>query len=235
MKETIRQAYNLLAKQYNALIDHKPHNAYYDRPNVLKLIGSCEEKVILDAACGPGKYAEELMRKGAEVVGFDISSEMIKYAKERNKEKGEFFVHDMEQHLVQIKDNTFDVIVCALALHYVQDWSQTIQEFYRLLKEGGKLVISIEHPFYEFNYFKSKAYFDVEPVKCTWNGFGVPTEMHSFRRSLGDCIAPIVSNGFFIDQLIEPKPVDEFELHDPAYFAKLNQFPAFLCISAVRR
>ena len=94
-------------------------------------------------------------------------------------------------------------------------------------------MISVEHPFYEYTYFQSKAYFDVEAVKCTWNGFGKPTEMHSYRRSLGACIQPLVSNGFYLEQLVEPKPVAEFEQHDPKYFVKLNQFPAFMCISAV--
>ncbi len=233
MKEIIKQTYDELAEQYNALIDHKPHNAFYDRPNVLKLVGQCEKRTVLDAACGPGKYAEELIRRGAKVTGFDISSEMIKYAKERNQGQGEFFVHDLEQPLAQIRDSSFDIVICALALHYIKDWNLTMQEFFRVLKPQGKLVISVEHPFFEYTYFKSEAYFDVEPVKCIWNGFGKPTEMHSYRRSLGDCIKPIVENGFCIERIVEPKPTTEFKQHDPKYYAKLNQFPAFICISAL--
>ena len=232
MKEIIKQAYEDLAESYNALIDHKPHNAYYDRPNLLNLIGPCQGKAILDAACGPGKYAEELMSRGAIVTGFDISPEMIKMAKLRNKDQGTFFEHDLEEPLHHIADQTYDIIVCALALHYIEDWNQTIQEFHRVLKPNGRLVISIEHPFYEYNYFKSEVYFEVEKVSCTWKGFGKPTTMHSFRRPLGDCIAPLVNNGFLIDQLVEPKPVKEFEKRDPRYFAELNKFPAFISISA---
>ena len=233
MKEAIKQAYDILAGQYNAMIDHKPHNAYYDRPNVLRLIGPRENLSILDAACGPGKYAEELISRGAEVTGFDLSPEMIKHAKERNPHQGEFFVHDLEEPLTHLNKLSFDVIVCALALHYIEDWNQTMREFHRLLKPKGRLVISIEHPFFEYNYFKSEAYFDVEPVKCTWNGFGIPTEMHSFRRPLGDCISPLVNNGFMIEQIVEPKPTEEFKQRDPRYFERLNQFPAFLCMSAI--
>lgn len=232
MKETIRQTYDQLAKRYHELIDHKPHNAFYDRPNVLKMIGACTHKKVLDAACGPGKYAEELIKRGAEVVGFDHSPEMVKYARERNPDQGEFFVHDLETPLKHLKDHTFDIVLCALALHYLEDWNQTMREFRRLVKPDGRLVISIEHPFHEYTYFKSEAYFQVEPVSCTWNGFGKPTVMHSYRRSLGDCIAPIVNNGFCIEHVIEPKPTEEFRQHDPKYYARLNQFPAFLCIRA---
>ena len=57
VKQKILQAYEQMAKKYDELIDHKPHNAYYDRPNTLQLIGDVAGKNILDAACGPGKWA----------------------------------------------------------------------------------------------------------------------------------------------------------------------------------
>jgi SAM-dependent methyltransferase len=120
-------------------------------------------------------------------------------------------------------------------LHYVPDWTLTIREFYRVLKPGGHLVISIEHPFFEFNYFRSTQYFDVEPVKCTWKGFGKPVEVHSYRRPLQACITPLTNNGFYVDALLEPKPVEEFRKLDPEDFRELNAFPAFMCMRAIRK
>ena len=234
-KEKIRQAYEDLAESYNSMIDHKPHNAYYDRPNTLKLMGEINGKRILDAACGPGKYAEILMSQGADVTGFDISPEMIKYAKERNKGSGHFFVHDLSDPIGMLADASFDMVLCALALHYIEEWDLTIKEFCRLLKPGGKLVISMDHPFFEYLYFKSTEYFEIEPVKCTWSGFGKPVEVHSYRRPLQQCIAPILENGFYIDKLVEPKPLKEFEKLDPKHYAELNQFPSFMCIRAVKK
>ena len=234
-KEKILKAYETLADRYNDLIDHKPHNAYYDRPNTLGLISEPRGKTILDAACGPGKYAEILLSQGAEVTGIDISPRMVELAKARNAGNGKFLVHDLAEPLTMIANKSQDIVLCALAMHYLEDWNNTMREFYRVLKPGGQLVMSIEHPFFEFNYFKSEQYFAVEAVKCTWNGFGQPVEVHSYRRSLQECIIPIVNNGFYIDQLIEPRPVKEFEKLDPRYYKKLNEFPAFMCISAVRK
>ncbi len=233
-KEKIKEAYETLAYQYNARIDHKPHNAYYDRPNTLSLIGDVKGKTILDAACGPGKYAELLLAQGAAVTGFDISTQMVRYAKERNPKAGIFFVHDLEDPLTMLDTGTFDTVVCALAMHYIQDWNATIKEFYRVLKPGGELVISIEHPFFEYHYFASEHYFDTEAVKCTWNGFGDPIEIHSYRRSLQECIYPLTTNGFYIETLLEPKPVAAFEVLDPKHYKELNAFPAFMCIKAIR-
>jgi len=235
IKEKILFAYETMAEKYSELIDHKPHNAYYDRPNTLHLLPDPMGKIILDAACGPGKYAEILLSRGATIIGFDISPKMIELAKIRNKDNGSFYVHDLSDRFYNIENNSCDIVLCALALHYIEDWTFTIQEFNRVLKSGGILVISIEHPFFEYNYFNSKHYFDVEHVKCNWNGFGGSVEVNSYRRPLGACISPLTENGFYIDSLVEPKPTKEFEKLDPKHYKELNEFPAFMCIRAIKK
>ncbi|GAB3998732.1 class I SAM-dependent methyltransferase [Spirosoma daeguense] len=235
IEQKILDAYEELAAAYNSLIDHKPHNAYYDRPNTLSLLPDVNGKSVLDAACGPGKYAEILLAQGADVTGFDISPRMVALAQQRNNGAGTFFIHDLSKPFTTLKNESFDVVLCALAMHYVQDWTLTIQEYCRVLKPKGQLIISIEHPFFEFNYFKSEAYFEVEPVKCLWSGFGKPVEVNSFRRPLSACITPFTENGFYIDKLIEPKPVEEFQKYDPKHFNELNEFPAFMCLRACKR
>lgn len=235
IQEKIIAAYEALAERYDALIEHKPHNAYYDRPNTLSLIPEPAGKNILDAGCGPGKYAEILLARGAQVTGFDISPKMIALAKARNPGQGAFFVHDLAQPLDMFEDESFDVVLCALALHYVQDWNPVMQAFCRVLKPQGHLVISIEHPFFEYGFFESKRYFDIEHVKCTWKGFGFPVEVNSFRRPLQESLLPITNNGFYIDTLIEPKPTPEFEALDPRHYRELNAFPSFMCLRAVKR
>ncbi len=235
IKEKIISAYETMAEKYNDLIEHQPHNAYYDRPNTLNLISEVNGKSILDAACGPGKYAEIFISRGANVTGFDISPKMVSLAKERNKELANFFVHDLSKPFKRLEAQSFDIVLCALALNYVQDWNLTIKEFYRVLKPNGQLVISIEHPFFEYNYFNSKTYFEIEHVTCTWKGFGKPVEINSFRRPLNECLMPLTNNGFYIDKLIEPKPTEEFEKLDPKHFEELNNFPAFMCFRAIRK
>jgi SAM-dependent methyltransferase len=235
IKEKIVLAYEELAEKYNELIEHKPHNAYYDRPNTLELVSEIEGKSVLDAACGPGKYAEILLSRGAIVTGFDISPKMIELARARNKGAGRFFVHDLSSPFEMLENESFDMVLCALALHYVQDWNPTVKEFCRVLKPEGKLVLSIEHPFFEYNYFQSEKYFEIEHVKCTWKGFGKPVEVNSYRRPLQECLAPITNNGFYIDKLVEPKPTSEFENHDPKHYKELSAFPAFMCLRAVKR
>jgi len=235
IQSDIVSAYEEMAEKYDEFIDHKPHNAYYDRPNTLALISEVKGKLILDAACGPGKYAEILLSKGAIVTGFDISAKMLDLAIKRNNGEGSFFVHNLSNPLDMHEDSSFDIVLCALALHYVLDWTSTIKEFCRVLKPGGILVISIEHPFFEYNFFKSSNYFNIEHVECVWKGFGKPISINSFRRPLSECLLPITDNGIYIDKIVEPKPLKEFEQFDPRHFKELNEFPAFMCIRAVKR
>ena len=234
-KEKIRSAYEQLAEKYNELIEHKPHNAYYDRPNTLSLLPDVSGKTVLDAACGPGKYAEILLERGAVLTGFDLSTNMIQLARERNGEHGHFFVHDMSAPLDMFADQSFDIVLCALGMDYVQEWGPVVREFHRVLKPGGVFVMSSEHPFFTFNYFQSKQYFETEPVRCTWRGFGEPVEIHSFRRPLGTMLSALTDNGFYIDKLLEPRPVPEFERYDARHFRELNEFPSFVCLRAVKK
>ena len=235
IQEQILAAYETMAEHYSRMIEYKPHNAYYDRPNTLSLLPDVRDKNVLDAACGPGKYAEILLQGGATVIGFDLSPKMVALARERNGDRGEFFVHDLGHPMEMFEDETFDIVLCALALHYIPDWTPAIKEFHRVLKPSGSLVISIEHPFFEYLFFASEKYFQVENVKCTWDSYGKPVEVNSFRRSLQDCIQPLTENGFYLDKLLEPLPTREFEKADPKHFAELNLFPAFMCMRAIRR
>jgi len=232
--DRILKAYEQLAGSYNENIDHKPHNAYYDRPHTLELLGEVAGLKILDAGCGPGKYAEILINQGADVTGFDFSPKMIKLARERNQEKGTFFVHDLNEPLFHLRNESFDATICTLALNYIEDWTPVIKEFHRVLKPSGILVISMEHPYFQFTYHQSEDYFATEQVSAIWSGFGTPVTVHNYRRSLQDSINPILQNGFQLLKLKEPKPTPEFEKLDPKHYRELMLFPSFMHVKAQR-
>ncbi|MGD1890351.1 MAG: class I SAM-dependent methyltransferase [Cyclobacteriaceae bacterium] len=236
MSQTIntREAYEKLAKRYSAKIDVKPHNAFYDRPNTLSLLPSdLKNKHILDAGCGPGKYAEIILNQGAQVTGVDLSKNMIAEARKRNKEKGEFLVHDLTTTL-PFSDQAFDIVLCPLVLEYIYDWNPVFREFKRVLKPGGIFVFSVTHPFFDYQYFRTNQYFETEKVSAIWRGFGEPIKIESYRRSLMDCVTPLMNNGFTLDKLVEPLPVAEFEQHDAKHYEELMEFPAFLHLRAIK-
>src|SRR5690242_5292716 len=121
------------------------YNAYYDRPACLALLGDVRSRRVLDAACGPGLYAAELIGRGAQVVGFDHSPRMVQLCRARVSQ-GEFRVHDLGDPISWLADDSVDLALCALAIEYVDDRVAALNELRRVLRPDGALVLSRLHP-----------------------------------------------------------------------------------------
>ena len=234
-KPVAQDAYNDLAEAYAALVDTKPHNAYYERPATLSLLPDVNGKRVLDAGCGPGVYAEWLVAHGAQVVAFDANKKMVRLARERLGDKAQVLLADLEAPLDFLADASFDVIVAPLVMDYVKDWEPAFQEFHRVLKEGGRLVFSMEHPYGKFYIHQETGiYYNVELVEYTWRGFGKPVVVPSYRRPMSGVINPLLKAGFILDQILEPLPTQEFRLLAPEDYKDLIRNPGFMCVRAVK-
>lgn len=130
-------AYEALAESYAALVDTKPHNAYYERPATLSLLPDVRGRRVLDAGCGPGVYADWLARRGAEVVALDASPNMVRLARERVGARADIRRADFSQPLDFLPDASFDLVLCALALDYVRDWRAVFGEFHGCCERAG--------------------------------------------------------------------------------------------------
>jgi len=232
-KQSVAQAaYDELADRYAALVDTKPHNAYYDRPAVQSLIPATQGQTILDAGCGTGVYTEWLLERGAAVVGIDANERMLGHARTRVGDKAEFHHANLEEPLEFLADARFDGIISPLTLTYCRDWRQPLAEFHRVLKPCGWLVFSTEHPFFSYGYNHVENYYATKKVSCTWHGFGEPVEMTSYYHSLGEIIGSLTDTGFVVDKLLEPFPAEEFREADQRGWEKLQTFPLFIFIRA---
>ena len=117
-----REAYEKLADSYSARAPTKPHNAYYERPATMGLLGDVAGRRVLDAGCGPGVYAEELLARGAEVTGLDASERMIELARERLRGRAEVRRANLEEPLPWLANDSFDLVVSTLVMDCVEDW-----------------------------------------------------------------------------------------------------------------
>jgi ubiquinone/menaquinone biosynthesis C-methylase UbiE len=231
-----QDAYDQLADAYAERIDTKPHNAYYERPATLSLLPELKGQYVLDAGCGPGVYAEILVGMGAEVVAMDANPKMVAYARNRLGGKALVIEASLEDPLVFFDDEVFDVIIAPLVMDYVKNWEATFGEFFRVLKPGGTLVFSMEHPVMKyFDHREGSNYFDVERVTYTWRGFGSPVEVPSYRRPLAETFNPLIEAGFTLDTVLEPLPTEEFKLKAPKDYDELTREPGFMCIRAVKK
>jgi len=101
---------------------------------------------ILDAGCGSGRVAKEMLEQGHEVVGIDYLESNVYYATLLVPE-GIFAQGDLRQDLTESHDfvpESFDVIVSVEVYEHIppEDSSAVLSNFLTLLKPGGKLIIS---------------------------------------------------------------------------------------------
>lgn len=118
-----------------------------------KLFGAKPGEKILDAGCGAGFMSRIYARQGAEVVGCDRAGGMIKQA-ETEEEKNSLGIKYVQCDITKLsfKDQQFDAVSCVAVL--IHDSPEECQAFfdeaYRVMKPGGRMVVSIMHP-YLFN------------------------------------------------------------------------------------
>jgi SAM-dependent methyltransferase len=230
-----QDAYDALAEAYAAQVDTKPHNAYYERPATLSLLPNVADKRVLDAGCGPGVYVEWLVDHGAEVVAFDANAKMVRLAQKRVGEKAQILQAALGEPLDFLEDSAFDLVISPLVLDYVKDWASVFGEFHRVLKNGGILVFSMEHPFTKYDIHREQSnYFDVELVTYDWRGFGKVVQVPSYRRPLSAVLNPLIDAGFIVDEILEPTPTEAFKHADPKDYAKLSRSPGFMCVRALK-
>lgn len=99
---------------------------------------------VLDVACGTGLVSFVLAPYAREVVGIDISPGMLAKARQirhLREVRNVHFILGEAGHL-PFKDEEFDVVVCRLAIHHFPQPEREIREMARVLKIGGRLVIS---------------------------------------------------------------------------------------------
>jgi SAM-dependent methyltransferase len=160
--------YDSFATQYEEHAAAAPYNALYDRPATLRLVGDVEGKRVLDAACGPGFYIEELLARNAEALGCDASPAMIDLARARVGDRAHLRVHSLEDPFTWIESATVDVVLCALAYHYVTDRIGFLREVHRVLHPDGSLVVSTHHPTADWCRLGG-SYFEVSAVTEIWS------------------------------------------------------------------
>jgi SAM-dependent methyltransferase len=134
------EGYRLWSQTYDAPLRLFP----VEEPTVRGLLAELPPGRILDAACGTGRHSVWLAARGYEVVGVDASLDML--AKARAKLPGTRF-EPGELTALPLPDASVDAALCALALVHVQDLHPALAELARVVRPGGKIVISDVHPF----------------------------------------------------------------------------------------
>ena len=170
----------------------RPNSAFdLDEPVVREIVDPLPLGVALDAACGTGRYAGFLVRRGHRVIGVDGSPDMLARARTRVPQ-GEFLLGDL--HRLPVADAGVDLVVCGLALTHVATLEPVMAEFARVLRPGGHLVIADMHP-------ERVALGAVPPVR---GADGRPGRLSAHRHLIGDYLRAALAVGLHVRRCEEP-------------------------------
>lgn len=173
-------------------------------------------KSVLDLGCGYGWHCKYAADQGAEtVLGLDASERMIAEARARN-------AHPRVRYEVQALDEysypgeAYDLVICNLVLHYVENLENAYRNVHRTLRPGGVFLFNIEHPVFtagvneewvtgedgEPLYWPVDRYFFPGQRETVFLGQKVKKQHHTPTQILGG----LLKTGFRLEAVEEAQP-----------------------------
>lgn len=240
-----------VAEWYDELVE-EGKDTYQQKvilPNVLRLVGDVKGKAVLDLACGQGFFSRALANAGANVTGADLSESLIRLAKDRSEKNMTYEVANAE-HLSFARDQSFDKVLCVLALQNMPDLVPVAKEVRRVLKNDGQFIFVINHPAFRIPKHSSwehdrangtiarriDKYLSKEKIRIdmTPGSQQDKIETWSFHRPLQDYVKALHAAGFAITRLEEwishkksqPGP------HAQAEDVSRKEFPLFMAVES---
>jgi 2-polyprenyl-3-methyl-5-hydroxy-6-metoxy-1,4-benzoquinol methylase len=207
------------------------HRALID-PALLALIGDVNHQQVLEVACGNGYLSRRLARMGAQVTSVDASAALIERAQAHESQNPLGVVYHVSDatSLSMLDTESFDLVVCNMALMDMEDAASAIIEIARVLRPHGRFVASLEHPCFEHGpstawilersasqptilWRKVSHYREIAPYTINWNTQQWQTM--TYHRPLSWYMQALRTAGFALTALEEPVPQEEFLAGSP--------------------
>jgi len=112
--------------------------------SIVKAAGATYQDRVLDVACGTGVVVFSLAKTAKEVIGLDLTGEMLQKARKQRHEQGIANVHFElgEAEALPFEDGAFDVTVCRMSVHHFSEPAKSMAEMARVTRPGGRVVIA---------------------------------------------------------------------------------------------
>lgn len=128
--------------------------------------------LILDLACGKGRFARYLARKGFHVTGLDLSINSITQAREYEMENLAFFTHDMRlPYRINYFDCTFNFFTSFGYFDQERDDVRTLKSVTLGLKKGGVFVLDFFNSTYVKSHFQGSQQKTIQGITFETNKY----------------------------------------------------------------
>ena len=149
---------------------------------------------------------------------------MINEAKKIVKNSKNLFVGSMDD--LPFNKNKFDIIVGRFSLHYLKNLNRVYEEFNRVLKKGGSLIIVAHHPLLGFMQLGAKNYILQDNIKM--NLYDNNVEINFPHHTIKDYFSETFFKYFTLDYLTEEGTED-------AEYPNQWKIPGFIAFRAIKR
>ncbi|MBZ4647721.1 MAG: methylase involved in ubiquinone/menaquinone biosynthesis [Clostridia bacterium] len=203
-----------------------------------------KDKRVLDLGCGFGWHCRYAIENGARsVIGIDISQKMLSEAKSKTKCGNiEYICMPIED--IDFPEESFDVVISSLALHYIKSFEDVLDRVYKCLSRGGDFIFSVEHPIFTAQgpqdwYYDDKGNILHWPVDHYFtegirNAKFLGEEVIKYHRTLTTYLNSLIKIGFEITGVVEPKPAENMLNTVPGMRDELRR-PMMLLVSARKK
>ena len=182
-----------------------------------------KDKKILGLACGGGQQMPILAANGADCTVLDISEKQLEQEKYvmRRENINYSLVHADITEKFPFEDESFDIIILAFVNLYIEDMQFVWNECYRVLKNGGTIISTLDNGINCLFKNQSKEPLVVEnklPLNSLkmkneldgYNGYN-KDKLYRFSHTLEDNIGGQLKAGFTLIDLYEDKDTEESE------------------------
>jgi 2-polyprenyl-3-methyl-5-hydroxy-6-metoxy-1,4-benzoquinol methylase len=237
--ELQQEAYDRLADEYAQTYaePRKPGFHYHldlTIPRLLQAVGPVDGLTVLDAGCGEGIVSRSLVG-AARVVGIDISSRLIAYARDRDPTNAiSYEAHDLSRPLPQYA-GTFDLVVSNLVLNDVPDYVGFIRTLSDVLNPHGRIVLNINNPYSAVLRQKVDNYFASHQI--AQYGFGAVSYYH---RTMEDYMTAFAEAGLMLQRLYDIQMTEAMVAELPEanrkfpWYTFYHRFPFMVILDLVK-
>jgi len=172
---------------------------------------------LLDLACGQGRISRELARRGAVIVGADVSAALLERARalEERRPLGIAYVHADAMSPDALQGEVFKGVVCHFGLSDIPDLGATCATVRRVTEPGAWFVFAILHPCFAGwgDNAPSSWPTDATYYNEGWwlaSNTGLRGKVGATHRTLSTYLNTLVEHDLAVERLGEPKPGSEW-------------------------
>lgn len=166
-------AYSDFAYFYDKLTDESDYDERSEYIASLFAENSVTGGILLDAACGTGRLSQKLENHGFDVIGVDISEDMLSVATERKALTGSNSLYLCQDISELDLYGTINCAVCTLdSINHITDPEKLKKAFCRIglfMEKGGIFIFDVNTPYKHKEILGDNAFvFDTDDVFCVW-------------------------------------------------------------------